>query len=293
MSGKITIGKIDIEFEFNTDKEEVTLLISQNESFRKYIINEEKLRKIIEQFDDASGGEGLIRSIFGDERKTRLTKLKEFNYRFAEPEYKPGVITYSLEEYVEIENKLINDENRILYRDSVYISLPQKNISLHTIEKIQNACGEIMEVLGFELEQKEEPVFGSFFQKLWFKLTSRKTREELSEGYDKTKLALELQFLELPNADVTEKLSNAASNLITSLNGVDEAALRIGALLIVKQNIDGNIKIITETLSPELTLLFNNHPQLLNNPRNVYNMINDIRNSPNHFKEVDSVKITE
>ena len=191
----------------------------------------------------------------------------------------------ALDKYHELRKKKQNE--------SVYIALPQKTIDFQTIERIQNACGDIMEVLGYELEQKEEPVLGSFYQRIKFFLSSDKTKAELNEGYVKTKTALEIKYLNLPNAEATEKLANASANLILALQNVDDATLRMGSLLAVKQTKDGKSNVIIETLSPELVLLFDSNPQLLNNPSTIYSMLYEMKNSQNHFKESDGVTLIE
>lgn len=178
----------------------------------------------------------------------------------------------------------------IKYHNNVFIALPQESIPLDVIENIQNACGELMEALGYELEIAEEPVLGSFYQKLKFILTSPKTKREVAEGFSKAKAALEFNYLNLPSAEATEKLSNAASNLITSLNGVDEGLVRLGALLVVKVTREGKVRILSETLSPELSLLLDKTPQILNNPNTIYELLQSMTNK-NYFNEGDGVNV--
>ncbi|NMH26494.1 hypothetical protein [Flavobacterium silvaticum] len=177
----------------------------------------------------------------------------------------------------------------------VYIALPQKKISLQTIEGIQNACGDLMDALGFELEQKEEPVIGSFFQRLKFLFTSPKTKREAQDIYDKGKFALELAYLNMPNAEITEKLALASSNMMAQLEHVDEGVIRLGAIILVKYKTDvGNSRIIINTLSPQLTALFDSSPQLMNDPTTVFKMINNIQTLPNHFSNTDEpVSVSE
>ncbi len=171
----------------------------------------------------------------------------------------------------------------------LYISLPQNDIELETIEAIQNACGDFMEAMGYELKQQEEPVFGSFFSWSMFKSKNPRTASEIESAFDKGKMAIDLRILNFPAAEVTEKLSNAASQLISSLAGVDEAAIRVGALLILKYENNGNSVIVSETLSPEIMLLLEKNPQLLNSPKTVFNMLQTIKNEQNFFPRPDEV----
>ncbi|PJE39864.1 MAG: hypothetical protein CUR32_11420 [Flavobacterium sp.] len=170
--------------------------------------------------------------------------------------------------------------------EALYIAIPQKKLSLTTIEKIQNACGELMEAMGFEMEQKEEPVMGSFFQKSWWKKKLGLAGSEIDDVYNQTKRALLIQHQNLPNAEATEKLATAAANFLNSIKEVETVAARFGSLIVVKYNVDGKSGLICETLSPELTMFFESHPQLLSNPNGVFQLFENLKNNPNHFKEV-------
>jgi hypothetical protein len=166
----------------------------------------------------------------------------------------------------------------------VFIALPQHEIDLFSVERIQNATGDFMEAMGFELEVQDEPVFGSFYQRLKY-LLNGEVKTEAAEIYKKGKTALELQFVSVPSAEATNKLSEAAASLITSLNGIDEAAIRLGAILLVKVSKDGVSMILAETVSPELALLLDKNPQLLKNPSVVFDLISTIRVSEKPIEE--------
>jgi hypothetical protein len=155
----------------------------------------------------------------------------------------------------------------------VFIGLPQEQIDLFAIENIQNACGEFMEAMGFEMEAKDEPVFGSFFQRLKFVLTSEKTAKEVNDIYQKGKHALEAQQLDLPRAEASEKLANAAAKAIESIQLMDEAVLRLGALLVVKVQKEGKPVILVETISPQMSATLDVNPVILNSPAAIYEIL--------------------
>ena len=183
-----------------------------------------------------------------------------------------------------------NNYNRV--EADVFIGLPQEDIDIFTIERIQNATGDFMEAMGFELKTQDEPVFGSFFQKLKF-LLKREVKQEAGEIYSKGKVALEAQFIDLPNAEATSKLATAAAGLIISLEGVSDAAIRCGSILLVKVTKDGVPKIITETVSPELAALLNKNPALLQNPSIVFDLISGMRAPDQTIEESGSTEIVE
>lgn len=173
----------------------------------------------------------------------------------------------------------------------VLISLPQDNLNLFDIERIQNACGDFMEALGYELEIKNEPVFGSFFQKIKFKLKQPKTQAEIDDLYNKGKQALEAKYLNLPTAEATEKIVNSASKIIESLATIDEAAIRLGAIIIVKIKKDGKTIIVSETVSPALASSLDNMPNILSNPHIVYDLLKVDKMENDLFKSDEDVKV--
>ncbi|MDO7849013.1 hypothetical protein Q5H92_21795 [Hymenobacter sp. M29] len=155
---------------------------------------------------------------------------------------------------------------------NVFIGLPQEHLELFDIERIQNAVGDFMEAMGFELETKDEPVFGSFFQDLKYFFKGR-GKAAAAEALQKGKLALETQHITLPAAEATGKLAESAAALISSLNGVDEAVLRLGSLLVVKVSRNGLPAIMAETVSPELAQLLDKNPGLLKTPAVLFDML--------------------
>lgn len=174
----------------------------------------------------------------------------------------------------------------------VIINLPQEDIDISTIKRIRSATNDFMEALGFELEAQDEPVFGSFFQRLRF-LWKGEIKQEANEIYSKGKVALEAQFIDLPSAEVTNKLANAAAALITAVAPLSDAAIRCGSLLIVKVTKDGIPKVVIETVSPELTALLNKNPALLQNPSIVFDLISGIRAPDRTIEKRGSAELAE
>lgn len=154
----------------------------------------------------------------------------------------------------------------------VFIGLPEKELNRIEIEELQNAVGDFMEALGFEYEAKDEPVWGSFFDWLKFKLKDPKTKEEIAELYEDGKNALRFK-LNLPSADATGKLAEAASSLIDHLAPFKRAVIRAGQILILKTTVDGEPYLVVETISPKLSLDLDSNPKLLRNPEELLKFI--------------------
>jgi len=174
----------------------------------------------------------------------------------------------------------------------VFIYIPDAQVSLMTAENITNAAGEFMESLGFELETEDQPVFGSFFQKLRFLFSRTIGNEDLETLYAKGKKALDLKYVELPTAEQTEKLAVAAEKLIASLGNVKEGVIRCGALIVLKKQVDGEQKIIVQQLSTELIILLDKKPKLLFNLNTVYEILTgDIKGALDEEEAGDQAKI--
>jgi hypothetical protein len=178
----------------------------------------------------------------------------------------------------------------ISHREQVFIYLLGKNIPLFEAEKLTNACCEFMEALGYELEQKDEPVYKSFLQKIWFVLKkgAKSSRKEIVDDFSKGKKALELKYVELPTADQTEKLANSALKIVELLKDQEEGIVRLGALLVLKKMINGESKIIIQQLNFELITILDKNPQLLQNLQSVYNLITNNLKEKERLNEFDS-----
>lgn len=177
----------------------------------------------------------------------------------------------------DIQNKIKEVKDRLLDEGAeevqVFIALPQREIELLDRETIQNTTGDFMEAMGFELKTEDEPVYGSFFQNLWFKRSKKLVGQELGEVYGKGKQALEAQYLNVPTAEASEKLANAAANLIKALESIDEGVLRMGSLIVVKIEREGKSLILAETVSHKLMCVFEDNSNILSNPAAVYELI--------------------
>ena len=97
------------------------------------------------------------------------------------------------------------------------------------------------------------------------------------EVIDKTKLGLELKYLNVPEADYAAKFAAATSELIRSLRHEQQAVLRLGSLLVVKTTTDGSSKILVETVSTDVRRILDANPGLLNSPPDLYLAIQSLK----------------
>jgi hypothetical protein len=153
----------------------------------------------------------------------------------------------------------------------IYVADPE--VDHLNAEAITNSAGEFMEALGYELKSEDEPVYGSWWKRIQFVLNKQVSVDELDRAISKGKKALELKHVELPTAEQTEKLASASKSIIESLEGFNEAVVRLGAILVLKRTVNGEPKLIVQQLSSELITLLDKKPQLLKSPQTIYELI--------------------
>lgn len=162
------------------------------------------------------------------------------------------------------------------FRIEVDINIPQKYIDTVALDDILKSLDEFMDAVGFEYESKEEPIYGSFFQKLMFFAKSDKTQKQAISALEMGKVALQANYLNKPIADATAQLSNSAASLISSCAGVDEIVIRAGILILVKTTVDGKAKMMVETISPQLMIYLDENPGMLRAPSLIYHFLEQL-----------------
>lgn len=196
--------------------------------------------------------------------KVELDHIKPFLYNFYQSipasKYYPNI------------SAIIKEQSSNKFAE-VYIAIPQEEIDLFVIEQVQNACGDFMEALGYKLKEEEEPVYGSFFQRILFKFKKSKTKEEVEDIYSKAKTALERKYLDLPTAEINQKLAEAASCLIKSVESLDEVCIRLQDIFIIKVTVEGRKILLVKNNFIELETILQSNPKLLDSPRAMYEMI--------------------
>jgi len=84
---------------------------------------------------------------------------------------------------------------------------------------------------------------------------------------------LEHHYIDGPEAEAAMKLATAASTVIASLAGVEDAVLRIGPLLLVKCTQNGVCRIAAQTISPKLRRLLDENPRMLQSSEVLFAML--------------------
>ena len=152
----------------------------------------------------------------------------------------------------------------------VDINLPAEHIDQNDLFLLKLAVDQFMSALEFEETGELEAVSGSWFQRLMFWSKDKLEPDELEGVYQEGREALRKRVLDLPGAEATEKLANAAANLISALDKQPSGVLRIGELIVVKVTRDGEPTIVVETVSAEIARKFAANPMLLRDPEQVF-----------------------
>lgn len=265
---KILFDTKQNNFEFYSEKDELLFSIERSK-FLEIIKDYSPPKKLIDIFREAGEQVEIIRIHNSD-----VDIINEFDNNPAYIRRNINLDTSKPELYSEY---VLNPDSELPseYKEQVFIYLPASEIPLLVTEKLTNACGEFMEALGFELELENEPIYGSFIQNMLFRIKegTKLTQREIAKDFSKGKKALELKYVELPTAEQTEKLANSASKIVELLKGQDEGVVRLGALLVLKKQIDGKSKVIIQQLNFDLISILDKSPQLLQNLQTVYELI--------------------
>ena len=169
--------------------------------------------------------------------------------------------------------KKLNKEN-ILIKELLYSNAASYNDSKTTqtipidIYLDTNNSQEIFEVydsvlrfaksIGFEESIEFEAVKGSWFKRILAKSQAKLSSEEVQDRLKEAEYGIEVNTILKQQSEIDKNQSEALSNIITSLKDIPNAAIRIGALIVVKlTDEEGSVSLQTRTLSIKELHLFN------------------------------------
>ncbi len=100
--------------------------------------------------------------------------------------------------------------------------------------ELVEALDEMLHAFGFEESEREEPRYGSYFQRLtaWMKVKAASPAGV--DAREKAQRALELKVLDKEQAEVDAQQAEAVARVITALEKTERCALLVGSLLVVK-----------------------------------------------------------
>ncbi len=134
------------------------------------------------------------------------------------------------------------------------------------IESIILAIRNFIESLGYVFSDDFPSIKGSWWKTWYAKSKKVLTSDQVQEGLEKGKRALELAAIEKVQSEVNKNNAEAASKLIDSLSTVNNAAMQIGSLLLVKITNNGTTSISTRQLNQREMIALEKYPTLLRQP---------------------------
>lgn len=234
------------------------------------------------------------------ERILSLKKLSEQNRHYLYHENEES----KEKDFLELSKKIYNIENQlkelvekndklseILFSDissygahKTYQLIPV-NIFLDTndpnkIYSTYQATLDFLTSIGFETVVDFPEKKGSWIKKIISKSKDIITSEEVSERLKEAEYAVEVNTILKPQSEVEKNQSEALLNILKGLEGIPNAVIRIGSLIVVKvTNQEGEMNVQVRTLSIKELHLLNKHPELLNQPKQILsdlaNLIDD------------------
>lgn len=174
---------------------------------------------------------------------------------------------------------MVNSRKRTKLDVDLYLNTEEKD----KIEQTYSAIQDLITSMNF-IKYKENPSEkGSWIKKLVIKSKNKIGEDEIESAYAEAEEALKLskkrkadaenRLIEakLENARLDRKMAmaKATNNILKSIEDIPSVVLKIGSLIIIKNTIEGNISLITKTLTKEELKLIDENPDLLKNPSEI------------------------
>lgn len=141
------------------------------------------------------------------------------------------------------------------------------------IFKVYTAVLDFLDDIDFKVFVELEAVKGSWWKKFISKSSGALTSEDVTSRLKEAEYALEVQILKA-QSEVDKNQSEALTNIMVSLKDVPNAAIRIGSLLVVKvTNEESVVSLNVQTLNLTQLHYLNKNPNLLNQPRNIWDQL--------------------
>lgn len=163
--------------------------------------------------------------------------------------------------------------NELLSSHEFTIGLLHKPIEIYLdtndlskIEKTSQVVEAYLSNNNLSIKKKLPVVKGSLFQKMFARAKDILTSEELKERLDQAEHGLKLNTITKQQSEIDLNQAEAVSKILNSISEVENAAIKIGSLLIVKTTISGNPNIAVKNLSLKEMLVLENEPSLLKSP---------------------------
>ena len=140
-------------------------------------------------------------------------------------------------------------------------------------EPLRDAFIELLEVAGFEIVGEDEPVRGSFYQRLFFRRRNPNATRKLRELAEEAVRAAELKYINTPRSESDEREANAIARLTEAMSTTDEAVVCTSSILFIKTGGRVLCRVLTET---EIRAVQSN-PELMRTPQELLQALSQPR----------------
>jgi hypothetical protein len=148
---------------------------------------------------------------------------------------------------------------------AVYLDTDDETSQQAVIQRIR----ELVDVLGFQESGDPNIEHGSIFRRSWARLKRGLTSTEVTQRLVKVERAFEIVLIEQQQADTDLKEAQAVGQLLSSLEPVPQACIRVGSILMIKyQGAQGTI-ILSRNLSQLEIRALERFPEIQQNPQKV------------------------
>jgi CRISPR/Cas system CSM-associated protein Csm2 small subunit len=149
---------------------------------------------------------------------------------------------------------------------NVYLDTDHPNLIYTSYQSVLDFLVEI----GFETSIDFPPRKGSWIKRWISRSVNAMTNEQVTNRLKEAEYAVEVNTILKPQSEVEKNQSEALVGMIKSLEGIQNAVIRIGSLILVKvTSPTGEVNIQVRTLSIAELHLINKNPMLLEQPQQI------------------------
>lgn len=147
----------------------------------------------------------------------------------------------------------------------------KQGLNLKTQRELQTALEAVLDEYGFNIDLDLPAETSSFWKRFWVRTKNIATQKEVEDRFIKLERALETRHIDKPQAEANKLNADSFSAIMKSLEGVDDACVQLGNILLVKYTpltvVPCKPKVVVRTLSPLEMHAIEQDQTLLKEPR--------------------------
>jgi hypothetical protein len=142
--------------------------------------------------------------------------------------------------------------------------------------EVVSALDQLLAALGWALTEDDPPIHGSWFGAFRGRSKREGATDKLSDLAAKLERAGELKYIQAVRAESDEREANAVATLVTALDNLDNAVVRLSSILFVKNAGVLTVLVLTETQIRKL----DENPRLLRSPAEILEAMQPVDEQP-------------